>query len=288
MILDSKWNKSKALPLQWKYFHRESWVLLVYQILKIFYLSRINLKTLSLALKHLPNEIQKKYLNPKFPQSNIYSPPEFILLRWVNACYEFINPTIPKDIYNFSSNFSESSLLTAIILSYFPKEDKTVINKKRPTFIEVKKLNYNILLNILKEYGIYTHIKQFPISSNNINAREILLFLTVLFQNLQHFQPKDTISFSCILGNTLVKAITLMNPTKKTLEYKVKYEGSDCFLLNQGNNSDIKIEPGKELEYQITFKSKLSKKAEAAAKNLFSPQIFFFIKSIFIFFLRQT
>ena len=72
MILDSKWNKSKALPLQWKYFHRESWVLLVYQILKIFYLSRINLKTLSLALKHLQNEIQKKYLNPKFPQSKKY------------------------------------------------------------------------------------------------------------------------------------------------------------------------------------------------------------------------
>ena len=149
------------------------------------------------------------------------------------------------------------------------------MNKRRNAYIEVKKLNYNILLNILKEYGIYTHIKQFQISSNNINAREILLFLTVIFQNLQHFQPKDTITFSCILGDSLVKAITLMNPTKKTLEYAIKYEGSDCFLINQGNNnniinnnnnnnnnSEIKIEPGKELEYPITFKSKLSTKVE--------------------------
>ena len=263
IILDSKWDKSKSLPLQWKYYNRESWVLLVYQILKIFYLSRVNLKSLSLALRHLPNDIQKKYLINKFPQSNIYSNSEFILLRWVNACYEYINPSIPKDIYNFSSDFSDSSLLTAIILSYFPKEDKVHLNKRKPSSqFEVKKLNYNILLNILKEYGIYTHIKQFQISPNNINAREILLFLIVLFQNLQHFYPKDTIVFSCILGDSLVKSISLMNPTKKTLEYAVKYEGSECFSINQANNSEIKIEPGKEVEYQITFKSKLSSKIE--------------------------
>ena len=263
MILDSKWEKSKSLPLQWKYFHRESWVLLVYQILKIFYLSRINLKSLSLAIKHLPNEIQKKYLNNKIPQSNIYSQAEFILLRWLNACYEYINPSLAKDIYNFSSNFSDSSLLTAIILSYFPKEDKVPHISKRKTFQnEAKKLNYNTIFNILTEYGIYTHIKKFQISSNNINAREILLFIAVLFQNMQHFYPKDTIVFSCILGDSLVKAISLMNPTKKTLEYAVKYEGSDCFSLNKTNTSDIKIEPGKEIECQITFKSKLSSKVE--------------------------
>jgi hypothetical protein len=53
-----------------------------------------------------------------------------------------------------------------------------------------------------------------------------------------------------------------MNPTKKTLEYAVKYEGSECFSINQSNNSEIKIEPGKEVEYQITFRSKLSTKVE--------------------------
>ena len=99
------------------------------------------------------------------------------------------------------------------------------------------------LLNILKEYGIYTHIKKFQISPNNINAREILLFLTVLFQNMQHFNPKDTIVFSCILGDSLVKIISLMNPTKKTLEYSVKYEGSECFSINnQGPKIEKQIE----------------------------------------------
>ena len=111
-------------------------------------------------------------------------------------------------------------------------------------------------MSILRDYGIYTHIKTFQISPNNINAREILLFLSMLYQNFQHFYPKDTIQFSCILGDSVIKAITLMNPTNKLLEYSIKYERSDCFSIPQG--SDIKIEPGKEIEYQITFKSKLS------------------------------
>ena len=265
IILDSKWEKSKALPLQWKYYHKESWVLLVYQILKIFYLSRITSKSLSLALRHLPNDIQKKYLNNKFPQSNIYSYSELILIKWLNACFEYVNQNCQKEIYNFSSDFSDSGVLTALILSYFPKEEKSIINKRKQGPNESKKLTYNSILNILKDYGIYTHIKNFQISPNNINAREILLLLIILFQNLQHFYPKDTITFSCVLGDSLIKAISLMNQTKRTLEYAVKYEGSESFTLtqkNNNNNNEIKIEPGKEIEYQITFSSKLSTKVE--------------------------
>ena len=260
-ILDTKWEKSKSLPLQWKYYHKESWVLLVYQILKIFYLSRVNLKSLSLAIKHLPNEIQQKYLSNKMPVSNIYSSHEFILLRWLNACFEYVNPHSQREAYSFSKDFSDSSLLTALILSYFPKEEKTVISKRKQYSNEEKMINYHSLINILRDYGIYTHIKNFQISPNNMNAREILLFLTMLFQNLQHFYPKDTIQFSCILGDSVIKAITLMNPTNKLLEYSVKYEGSECYSIPQGSN-DIKIEPGKEIEYQITFKSKISKSVD--------------------------
>ena len=260
-ILDSKWDKSKNLPLQWKYYHKESWVLLVYQILKIFYLARINLKSLSLAIKHLPNDIQQKYSSNKIPFSNIYSTPEFILLRWLNACFEYINPHIQREAYSFSKDFSDSSLLTSLILSYFPKEDKIVVNKRKQMHKDVKILNYHQLLNILREYGIYTHVKNFQLSPNNMNAREILLFLAMLYQNLQHFYPRDTIQFSCILGDSVIKAITLMNPTNKVLEYSVKYEGSECFTIQQGTN-DIKIEPGKEIEYQIIFKSKVSSKVD--------------------------
>ena len=260
-VLDPKWEKSKSLAIQWRYYHKMSWVLLVYQILKIFYLSRVNHKKFLQVIKHLPPEIQQKYNSSRIPASNVYSPAELLLLRWVNACFESVNPGIQRNAITFSKDFSDSSLLTAIILSYFPKEEKNVL-KRKTTSIDAKQINYNMILSILKEYGIYTHIKNFQISPTSpANAREMVLFLTMLFQNLQHFYPKDTIQFSCILGDSVIKAITLYNPTNKILEYAIKYEGNDCFIHPPGL-LDAKIEPGKEFEYQIVFKSKLSTKVD--------------------------
>ena len=260
-VLDPKWEKSKTLAIQWRYYHKMSWVLLVYQILKIFYLSRVNYKKFIQVIKNLPPEIQAKYSSSKIPASNVYSSSELLLLRWVNACFESVNPGIQRNAITFSKDFSDSSLLTALILSYFPKEEKNIL-KRKTVSIDAKQINYNMILSILKEYGIYTHIKNFQISPTSpANAREMVLFLTMLFQNLQHFYPKDTIQFSCILGDSVIKAITLYNPTNKILEYAIKYEGNDCFIHPPGI-LDAKIEPGKEFEYQITFKSKLSTKVE--------------------------
>ena len=260
-VLDPKWEKSKSLAIQWRYYHKMSWILLVYQILKIFYLSRVTHKKFLQVIRHLPPEIQQKYSTTRIPQSNVYTPSELLLLRWANACFEFINPGIQRTAISFSKDFSDSSFLTAIILSFFPKEEKNILKRKANT-TDAKQISYGMILNILKEYGIYTHVKNFQISPTSpANAREMVLFLTILFQNLQHFYPKDTIQFSCILGDSVIKAITLYNPTNKILEYAIKYEGSDCFIHPPGL-LDAKIEPGKEFEYQITFKSKLSAKVD--------------------------
>ena len=260
-VLDPKWDKSKSLPLQWRYYHKESWVLLVYQILKIFYLSRVNTRTFSQAIKHLPQEIQQRYLNTKIPPSNVYSQSEYILLKWVNACFEAVNPHTQKDAITFSKDFADSSLLSGVLLSYFPKEEKNILKRKGQQTTDIKVINYNLILNILKDYGIYTHIKTFQISPTSAaNAREMVLFLTMLFQNFQHFYPKDTIQFSCVLGDSIVKSISLMNPTNKPLEYAIKHEGDDCFVYP--NINEIKIEANKEYEYQITFKSRFSTKVD--------------------------
>ena len=259
-VLDSKWEKAKSLPAQWRYYHKQSWLLLVYQILKIFYLSRVNTRSFPQLIKHLSPDIQYRYLNMRYPSSNIYSQSELILLRWVNACFEFVNPNMNKDIFDFSKNFADSSALSAVVISYFPNEEKNSV-RKRLQSDDFKTISYSNIINILKAYGIFTHIKKFQVSPTNTpNAREIVLFLIMLYQNFQHFYPKDTIQFSCTLGDTIVKSITLMNPTNKYLEYAIKHEGGDSFIFP--NFSDIKIEPAKEVEYQITFKSKFSNKTE--------------------------
>ena len=175
-VLDPKWDKNKSLPLQWRYYHRDSWVLLVYQILKIFYLSRVNLRALSQAIKHLPNDIQSRHNNSKIPSSNVYSSSEIILLRWVSACYEYINPHINKDIINFSSDFADSSILTSVLISYFPKEEKNASKRKQQSN-DLKIIPYSSIINILKDYGIFTHIKNLQVSPTSTpNAREMVLF----------------------------------------------------------------------------------------------------------------
>ena len=120
-VLDSKWEKAKSLPLQWRYYHKQSWILLVYQILKIFYLSRVNTKSFPQVIKHLTPDIQYRYLNPKYPSSNIYSQSELILLRWVSACFEHVNPNTSKDIYDFSKNLFVGFIKVIDLTTVSPK-----------------------------------------------------------------------------------------------------------------------------------------------------------------------
>ena len=175
-------------------------------------------RSFSNAVRHLPSEIQSSYLNPRYAPSNIYSQSELILLRWASACFDHVNPNLNKDIFDFSKSFADFSALSAIVLSYFPKEEKNAV-KKRYQSDDFKVISSSNIISILKEYGIFTHIKNFQISpTNGPNAREMILFLTMLYQNLQHFYPKDTIQFTCTLGDNIIKSITLMNPTNKYLE----------------------------------------------------------------------
>ncbi|MCQ2815955.1 MAG: hypothetical protein MJ252_01695, partial [archaeon] len=262
-VLAPKWDKD--LMKEHNYYHRQSWILLIYQILKIFYLARVNTRSFQTVLKNLPDDIRERYSNVKFGPSNVYSQSEYILLRWLQACSENVNPSNPKEPINFSSDFVDSSLLTALILSYFPKEDTS--KKNRPGS-EIRIMAYPQLIPILQKYGIYTHIKKISGDSKPnvtdkyvLNSREMVLFLSMLFQNFQYFYPKDNIKFECILGESVTKSITLYNPTNKPLEYSVKFEADDCFKPPEGMDA-IRIEPLKDAEYQIRFDSKISTPVE--------------------------
>ena len=107
----------------------------------MFYLTRVNNRSFSQAIKHLPPEVQQRYLSQKIPSSNVYSQAEYILLRWVNACFETVNPHTQRDAITFSKDFSDSALLSAVVLSYFPKEDKNIIKRKGQPATDIKIIN---------------------------------------------------------------------------------------------------------------------------------------------------
>jgi len=62
----------------------------------------------------------------------------------------------------------------------------------------------------------------------------------MLFQSLPQYMAQTTITFSTRLGETATKTIELTNPSKKTLTYTVRLEGSPEFKIA---SSMVKLEP---------------------------------------------
>ena len=262
-LLAPDWQNKKKNQMKklWNYYNKESWILLIYQILKIYYLSRINLKSLRATLKVMPDSETQKYAgNIKFPSSNLYSTNELILIKWMQILFDS-KSTNQLKIKDFAKDLSDLSVLSLIIFTYFPKiEEKLKIPKKKNTQdgnVGVG-LKFEKFLDYIKSYGIYTHIKAKHFSS--LNPKEMVLFIVILFQNLVHFIPKDTINFVCILGETVTKTINLENSNpNRTIEYFIKKEGSDDFTTPVA--SEIKLE-NIPYDFPIVFKSKISTPVE--------------------------
>jgi len=71
--------------------------------------------------------------------------------------------------------------------------------------------------------------------------------------------------FECILGEELIKEIELHNPSSKTINYWVSYEGSKDFNIKNAGNLDyecVKIEPRQKIQFKIKFQSRISSSVE--------------------------
>ena len=89
------------------------------------------------------------------------------------------------------------------------------------------------------------------------SSREMILFLTQLYNTLPHYIPKgQPVVFSCVLGEDVSKTIELKNDSSKCISYWVKFEGSADFLLE--NTDFIKIEPRTVFKFKVDFKSRVS------------------------------
>lgn len=58
-----------------------------------------------------------------------------------------------------------------------------------------------------------------------------------------------------MLGSVVVKTVTIQNPTKETLNYRVKLEGSLDFSIEEDS---VSIEPGGKCNFNIKFTSRIS------------------------------
>jgi len=270
ILLASNWAKNKRLRSMHKYICTDSWIVIFYQILKIYYLNRVNITNFKKAIKHLREEEQNTILNGfKIIPSNVYSTQEQLLLKWLQVNYEHAFPTGSKKIINFSEDISDGAALTGLVLSYFPKADEEFKIKKKSNNENKFIIPANKILEILNGYGVVTHMREKYIIAPS--AREIILFIAMLYQNLQLFVPRETVLFQCILGDTVQNYIKLKNDSKKRISYYVKKEGDDFTinnlqLMSNQNNlglampylAEVRLEIDDEKEFPVTFKSRIT------------------------------
>ena len=250
-ILEPNWiqNVNKYRNIH-NFINRECWITITYQILKIFYLSRVSLKALKNSVRHLPQEIID--IPNKLPHSNIYSQSEMCLIKWLRITAEISTGETQK-IVEFFDYQQTSQIIISLLHAYFNKSPQEIAKSKKESIF----VSYDRIAELLKrDFGVVTHMlhEEHFIKANSL---EMMLFYVMLFQNLQHFIPLDTIIFKATLGEPEFQSITIENKSQKLIEYDVKKEGSDDFFFK--STADLKVAPGSEINFIVGYKSRFSK-----------------------------
>lgn len=224
---------------RFSYISLDSWITLVYQILKIYYLSRINVKNFK-ALPGIPAE--KLITNDNMIEgSNFMSSHECLLLRWLEIAIEIIYPAYCKRLVNFGNDFKNCLGVAAVIQLYAGINTCKNLKTLKIVCQNEDDVRYNAdkIIAAMNEIRLQTHCisKDFYYPSQ----REIILFLMNLWFNLPHYLPKGTEVFKCVLGEEVIKDIELKNTaSNKVLAYWVKIEGSPDFTIER---DEVKLDP---------------------------------------------
>lgn len=235
------------------YLSTDSWIALFYQIMKIYYISRVTLK----IMKNMPGLPSEKLIFPDYlDKSNFISFSEYLLLKWLEINLEIVYPSHIKKVGNLTSDLKDCLFYSACIQNYVGANSLKHLKNIKPNCLLEEELRSNAekVLSSLKEIVLQTHFQTndlvFP------SGRENFLFIMQLFNSLPHYVPKTApIVFSCILGEEIIKNIELNNNTNKPISYWVKYEGSSDFSIEKDN---VKLEIGTNVKFKVKFVSRVS------------------------------
>lgn len=239
----------------------ESWMMVLMQVFKLFVMSKIDpekfhsvpgvmdgLRQIKESIKDLPNakeiwaDLNKKGLAL---QSNVYSPQELTLLKWVNIHYCLMTQNYNRRFADYSS-LHDSVALAAVVKSHTNVYPENLIEEP----VDEGQMEQNAIefTNSMKELKLAFSPRACEIFHGK--AHTLSLSLSYLFDVLPHYLPTATIEFSTTLHKPITKGITLTNPSKSEICYRAKYEGSNGFSLVQ---ETFVIGPGQTGEFPVVF-----------------------------------
>jgi hypothetical protein len=251
-----------------KYLSYDSWLILMNQILKVYFVNKINLQRFK-AISLLP-EAQKR-LPPGAEQSTIFSISELILLRWAELCLEKQREET-KRLSFLNQSTVNSSFQTGVpfacLLHLYTANSWKPLRRMKDIILAKNEVVENMLVlhETFKDMGL--HYVPEVAELVNLDPREEVLFMAYLFNALPNYMPKETIVFECKVDETVSKKVTLTNPTSQLLTYNVKLDAGEDFSIKE---QQIKIEPrGAPAEFVITFKGRISK--QVTGRLIFKPK----------------
>ena len=257
-----------------------AWVTTIFQILKVFYFSRVTWKSFR-ALPSTPVFQQcastEKWntlaSEPSSTGSNLFSTAEGLLLKWLTIHSLAVfgkrddkNKKVSDNsgrLTNFESDLRDCRAFAACLVTYIPplaprfdtsKENGFVGNPVTATDFEK---NASLLLDSMREYGMDAKItgREFL----EFGGRDNVLFAAYLYSALPQYVPKTTIKFKGKLLEKITKQIELTNPTKWPIDYIVTLDGSDEF---KSTEQKMHLEPKATGLFSIYVTPRFSKKVE--------------------------
>ncbi|KAM5221377.1 cilia- and flagella-associated protein 47-like [Ctenodactylus gundi] len=256
---------------------KRAWTDVFLQIYKVLVLSRV-LPCLSSALPMI-NVHNKPTLNPNFESSNIYSDAERILLSWLNTNYENTRHslwkkshtgTIPFErwIINFDRDLSDGLVFASQLATYCPFliESHLVNMYARPNYPEQYLHNCLLIIDCFDEIGLNMNIQAVDIFDPN--PIRMLMLCVYMYEKLPEFLPKKVVSFHCALHDTVLREITLKNPSSENIVYTATVTGRDAAnftLIHMGN---VTISPNDKSQENIESTSSFYREFFSSVQKL--------------------
>lgn len=242
--------------------HKASWLIIVYQVIRLFVLSRYTPKT----IKAYAGIDPKKYPALHTTGSNVFSSNEMCLLSWLTYHYQKVNPSEKAPVSNFDKDLHDCRVFAAAISSHIPSVTSTLAMLKK-TDSEVERLaNAKTLKKVMKELNLDYCPSEVVLTS--APGRDLILFVAYLVDSLPGFIPKITVEFEGRLNEPVIKHIELTNPSARPLIYNVRIDGSPEFSANDS----LKIAPRDKVKFPVKC---LHTQRLPAVGNSTEAQIFF-------------
>ena len=241
---------------KYNYYSLKSWILLFNQIIKIFFVSRINLKSYKQSLSNI-SKFEATNFDYSIEKNSLYSTSELLLFKWLEVLKKSTTG-VKTRYFQFDNQLSDCLAFSSAIENYILLDLKLVSQlKQNPITQEEFLFNYEKTKKIFHKYGIKDELSQkeflYP------NCLSFLLLTIHLFKTLPNFLPRGKIEFNCSLHESITKEISFSNPANKTIIYAVRLFGHPNFKID---SEDLKLEPKQNATFPINYYANTSLPAE--------------------------